>query len=365
VSSQGVPVLTRALTTADETYAKHKILQEEEARETLAAAFDTEELEPMFGGTLDVNMSLSRNYLLENPAALRAWQEEEELALQCFSPGGQALDLQRRVLAQRGADAALASAAYARPGLSGYGEPFGPCKRIWRVQAPPLQGDAQASRSEAACAPALPNSTDGDGRSARPLLTGDDGPLDDRVPLRKTPMAAGSNPDGVEAHLRALQSVHRRREQAEKGSPDVEGGRGKEEEETMHCTVVLERDERSTLLAAVPHRPTRLAAPPSLPHRPTDDATCAPGARHSHRTSQEDASSGGCAATAGGAVVADGNRVNWAVIAAKCGNGMLGIIVTVVRTAVSTMMQMLVGVKEGGAAASDGASTREKAKKRD
>ena len=71
------------------------------------------------------------------------------------------------------------------------------------------------------------------------------------------------------------------------------------------------------------------------------------------------------AATAGGAVVADGNRVNWAVIAAKCGNGMLGIIVTVVRTAVSTMMQMLVGVKEGGAAASDGASTREKAKKRD
>ena len=34
VSSQGVPVLTRALTTADETYAKHKILQEEEARET-------------------------------------------------------------------------------------------------------------------------------------------------------------------------------------------------------------------------------------------------------------------------------------------------------------------------------------------
>ena len=63
--------------------------------------------------------------------------------------------------------------------------------------------------------------------------------------------------------------------------------------------------------------------------------------------------------------MADGNRVNWAVIAAKCGNGMLGIIVTVVRTAVSTMMQMLVGVKEGGAAASDGASTREKAKKRD
>ena len=159
----------------------------------------------MLGGTLDLATSLTRNYLLENPAALRIWQEEEELALRCFEPGAQARELQRQVLAARGADAALADASHARPGLEGYGEPFGPCMRIWRVNAsharcpfPGVIGDnllMTKSWSESSLAMALLSSGEGERWSRRtgededssgPPVAGDQASLDHPVPAPKT-----------------------------------------------------------------------------------------------------------------------------------------------------------------------------------
>jgi hypothetical protein len=76
---------------SDETFKKHKILRESEWRDALLAAYEVHELEPQFGGTLQLSTSLHRNYLLENPAALSAWEAEEELAMSTFVPGKQVM----------------------------------------------------------------------------------------------------------------------------------------------------------------------------------------------------------------------------------------------------------------------------------
>jgi hypothetical protein len=257
--------------------------------------------------------SLTRNYLLENPAALRIWQEEEELALRCFEPGAQARELQRQVLLARGADAALADASHARPGLEGYGEPFGPCMRIWRVNAsharcplPGVTGDnllMTKSWSESSLAMALSSSGEGgrwskrtgeDEDSSGPPVAGDQASLDHPVTLLAPTLrlAAENESDVVESQPHggtARRTVYpgagpaheqgtapARLRAANSGLADEDGKEVAEsctlwdDARRPSCEISEDSEIAPEVMRAAPCRPTRRALPRS-PERPADE----------------------------------------------------------------------------------------------
>ena len=327
------------------------------------------------GGTLDLATSLTRNYLLENPAALRIWQEEEELALRCFEPGPQARELQRQVLAARGADAALADAYHARPGLEGYGEPFGPCMRIWRVNAshahspsPGVTGDnllMTRAWSESSLVLALLSSGKEDGWSRRLGEDGDSSgsPLASHQASLDHPVPASKTPDFYTLDGRADDCCKK----VEESCTLWDDARWPWHEISEDSEIGPE------LMRAAPCRPTRLAAPrplpfapqaPGLPVAPADlTSTSLPSssarpqlAARSREAAvprpssagfsggREDVTSGGTATAAAGMVVAKGNGMRLAGVVAQEVVLRIGTVLrAVVRAGASAALRVLRG----------------------